>query len=298
MRRFSRILPAVLVAIWLLAGFAAQASETVDRSGKASAKGRVIVENIAGSITVVGWDKKEIKVEGELGREVKELKFKTDKKKSIIKVIYKKDLRNVREGADLTIMIPRESRLEVECVSAGISVSKLKGSAELSSISGEVDFEGWCNSLDIESISGEINIDGGAREMSLESISGEINAEGKATEIEAESVSGSIVLKYETFLDASVETVSGSIRMVGDLDPKSRISCDVVNGSVTLVVPANVSAEFEASTFNGRISNDFGQKANRTSKYAPGKELEFTNGDGDAQVELNSFNGDIKIRKK
>jgi len=59
-----------------------------------------------------------------------------------------------------------------------------------------------------------------------------------------------------------------------------------------------VSADFEASTFNGSIHNDFGQKASRTSKYAPGKELEFSNGEGDAEVELNSFNGDINIRKK
>ncbi len=300
MRKFTMVIPALLAVLWLLAGFSAQAGETVEKSGKASATGRVVVENIAGSITVVGWDKDEIHVEGILGKEVKELKFKTDKKKSVIKVVYKKDTRNIREGADLIIKVPRKCRLEVECISAGITTSKLEGSAELNTISGEVDFEGWCGELEAETISGDVLIDGGADEISLETISGMIKAKakGKAAAIKAESVSGNISLEYDILLDARMESVSGNIKIMGDLDSRSRISCDVVSGTITLVVPGNVSADFEASTFNGSIHNDFGQKASRTSKYAPGKELEFSNGEGDAEVELNSFNGDINIRKK
>ncbi len=300
MRKFATIVPALLAIIWLLTGLAAQAGEPVEKSGKASANGRVFVENIAGSITVIGWDKNEIHVEGTLGKEVKELKFKTGKKKSIISVEYKKNRRNIREGADLVIKVPKGSKLEVECVSADVEASKLTGFLDLSSISGTVEFSGWCQELDAESISGDVLIDGGADEMSIESISGSVKAQakGKSAEISAESVSGNVLLEYDTFLDLSAESVSGSIKIFGDLDPKSRIRCDVVSGTITLVMPGNVSASFEASTFSGNIDNDFGKKASRTSKYAPGKELEFTNGDGEADVELNSFSGDVRIRKK
>jgi DUF4097 and DUF4098 domain-containing protein YvlB len=298
MRKLTIIVPVLLAVLWMLTGIAAQAGEPVEESGKASADGRVYVENIAGSIKVTGWDKDEIHVEGTLGKEVEELKFKIGKKKSVIKVVYKKNLKNIREGADLVIMVPEGSTLEVDCISADVVTSKLEGSLELSSISGRVEFTGWCRDLDAESISGNVVVDGGADEMSLESISGRVEAQGEAAEIKAESVSGSIVLNYETYLDLSAETVSGDIKIVGDYDSRARISCDVVSGSVTLVVPGNVSANFEASTFSGNIDNDFGQKASRTSKYSPGKELEFTTGDGDADVELNSFSGDIRIRKK
>ncbi len=298
MRKLATIVPALLVALWLLTGFAAWAEETVDRSVKASAEGRVVVENIAGSITVIGWNKKEIHIEGTLGDEVKELKVRTEKKKTSIKVVYHKGRKNISEGADLIIKVPERSKLEVDCISAQVITSELVGELELSSISGKVEFTGWCKELEAESISGDVVVDGGADEISLESISGRIKARGNTAEIKVETVSGSILLQYETFLDLSAETVSGNIKIVGDFDPKSSINCDVVNGTITLVVPANVSADFEASTFNGNIDNDFGQKANRTNKYAPGKELEFTVGGGDADVELNSFNGDIRIRKK
>jgi len=65
-----------------------------------------------------------------------------------------------------------------------------------------------------------------------------------------------------------------------------------------LQVPADVSAAFDITTFNGEIENDFGQQPERTDKYVPGQELEFTNGSGAADISLNSLNGTIAIRKK
>ena len=216
MRKLTIIVPVLLAVLWLLTGINAQAGEPVERSGQASADGRVFVENIAGSITVTGWDKDEIHVEGTLGKEVEELKFKIGKKKSIIKVVYKKNLKNIREGADLFIMVPAGSSLEVDCISADVTTSQLEGDLELSSISGRVGFTGWCKDLEAESISGNVVVEGGADEMSLESISGRIEARGDTAEIKAESVSGSIELRYDTFLDLSAETVSGDIQIIDD----------------------------------------------------------------------------------
>ncbi len=298
MKRIAKATSALLLLIWVFAGLAAEASETVKQSEKASAKGRVSIENIAGTITVIGWNKKEIRVEGTLGDDVKELKFKTGKRKSVIEVIYPKHIKTINEGADLVIMVPEQSQVQVDCISADVMASKLKRDLELSSISGDIEFTGWCEELVIEAISGSVTIDGGADKISVEAISGEVQAKGKETQIEVDCVSGNVELDYELFLDFSLENVSGNIKVRGDLHPEGRFGCDVVSGDITLEVPGNVSAEFEASTFDGKIANEFGPKARRTSQYTPGRELEFTNGDGEASVELNSFSGDIKILKK
>ncbi len=298
MKKHTLIVPALMAILWLLVGGIAQAEQKVYETKDASAHGLVIIENIAGSITVIGWDKNKIHVEGTLSDEVEELKFKTGKKKSIIEVVYPRHIRNIDEGADLVIKVPKDSQVEVECISATVTTSKLTGELELESISGEISFKGWCRELDASSISGDVRVEGGADDMSLESISGDIKAKGEEAKVEAESVSGSIELKYDKFLKLSTESVSGDILVVGDLAAKGRFSCDVVNGDITLVVPEDVSAEFEVSTFNGSIHNEFGQKAHRTSKYAPGRELEFSTGDGEADVELNSFNGNVSIKKK
>ena len=49
---------------------------------------------------------------------------------------------------------------------------------------------------------------------------------------------------------------------------------------------------------NGDIDNCFGGKPERTSKYTPGWELSFTEGDGDGRVEMSTMNGDLSICRK
>ena len=70
-----------------------------------------------------------------------------------------------------------------------------------------------------------------------------------------------------------------------------------VNGDVDIRFEGGVNARFDIETFNGDIDNCFGPKAERTSKYAPGWELSFTEGDGDGRVTISTLNGDIDLCK-
>ncbi len=70
-----------------------------------------------------------------------------------------------------------------------------------------------------------------------------------------------------------------------------------MNGEVDLQFAGKLSGQFDIDTFNGDIDNCFGPKPRRTSKYAPGMELSFSEGDGDARVTVSTVNGDISICK-
>ena len=274
------------------------ADREVKESGPASATGTVMIENISGSIVVVGWDKAEISIEGTLSGDIEELKFKTGKNKSRIEVVYPKNQKNVKGEAHLVINVPRGSELEVECISAFVEVSKVTGLVDASSISGDVTVTGVCESIEAESISGNIFIEGGAPEIEIGSISGKVKARGTASEVEAGTVSGSIDLAFEKFLGLNVESVAGDATVKGDLDGDGSFSFELHSGDLTLTVPGGVSGDFEIETFSGEIDNAFGQKSRKTSKYAPGRELEFTTGGGDARVRISTFSGDVVIRKK
>jgi len=297
MRKNTLIIPALLAVLALVLGNFAEAAEKVDRRSDASADGTVLIENIVGSITVVGWDKEEIHVEGTLGQDVKELKFETGKRKSVIEVEYPRNKRNLNDGAELVIHVPEGSRVEVECISAWIKASDLKGEVELESVSGTVEFKGECRELEAESVSGSVTVEGGAPQMELGSISGGVMVEAGEAEIEVETVSGGIRVVCDKLLELSAESVSGQIDVRADKLGRGHVTCDVVSGSISFAVGSKVDASFEVTTFNGNIDNEFGQKARKTSKYAPGKELEFVNGNGEATVELNSFSGNVRIRK-
>ena len=139
-RNFSARYTALIIG--LLAVALAMPAVALDRdvseSGPAAADGLVIIENISGSVVVVGWDKAEISVEGTLTGDVEDLEFETGTKKSRIKVIWPKNKKNVDGEADLVINVPRGSELDVECISATVEISGVTGSVEASSISGDL----------------------------------------------------------------------------------------------------------------------------------------------------------------
>ena len=291
-------LTALVVAACLLVGMPAQAERTVDEKAAADKDGTVIVENIAGSIRIEGWDKGEVQVTGTLGKEVEELEFKPGGSKTLVKVVYPKKTKNIKEGANLVIMVPVGSSLEVDCVSAPITIEGVTGEIYASDISGEITVTGVCRELDVETISGDLTVDGGAPDVSVQSISGDIEAKGGKAEVEAQTVSGDIDLAFDEFTDLSVESVSGDADVTGRLAKDAGVSIDLHSGDLTLTVQGDPSADFRIETFSGNIKNAFGQEAKSTSKYTPGKELEFTVGGGDPRVRINTFSGDVVIRKK
>ena len=293
---------AVILAIAVLAltfgSGNALADDQINESGKASPNGLVYIENLAGSIKVKGWDKNEIEVTGTLDEKAKRLNFETGKKKSVIEVVYPRRVKNIEEGSHLVIMVPRGSSLEIECVSADIEVSGVEGDVEVENVSGDIDLVGPCESADVDVISGNVTLQDPGDVVSIECISGRVEATGGRADVKVETVSGEIFLEFELFKNLLVEAVSGNIKVIGDLASSGSFELDVHSGEITLILPREVSAEFEANTFNGDIQTDFGYEGSQTSKYLPGQELEFSVGGGGADVEINTFSGDINIRKK
>ncbi len=74
----------------------------------------------------------------------------------------------------------------------------------------------------------------------------------------------------------------------GNLEMESR------SGSVRVTLPADTPATYELETFSGSIHNDFGPEPTKP-RYGPGSSLEFTVGEGHANVELTSFSGGIRL---
>ena len=291
---------AVAALVGLVAALPAPAAaRDVDKTVQADKDGLVIVENIAGSIRVEGWDRAEVKITGTLGDDVEDLEVKAGGNKTRIKVEYPRKRGNIDAGADLVIMAPRGSSLEIECVSAPITVVGMAGDVEAASISGDVEIGTEGRRVEAETISGTLTVAAArAEEVSVHSISGRLRAGGGRADVEARSVSAAIDLTFEAFTGLSVESISGDVTASGALDGDGGFDLDLHGGDVTLEVPGDVSADFRIETFSGDIENAFGQKARKTSKYTPGRSLEFSVGGGEARVRINTFSGDVVIRRR
>ncbi|MGB5341809.1 MAG: DUF4097 family beta strand repeat-containing protein [Thermoanaerobaculia bacterium] len=287
----------LLMAIALAAG-GVWAGESVDVTKSASATPTVEIENLAGSVKIHGWDREEIKVTGVLGDDTDGLDFSGSNDNFDIEVeipdSYGRRHRDL--DSDLEIWLPAGSSLAIETVSASIRVSGVNGRLELESVSGEVTVDGAPTSADVETVSGSIELSGSETLAVAESVSGKIELSGVAGRVEAATVSGSIRVEASDIEQGEFEAVSGSVRFTGALSPGARLSAESHSGSVVLNLPADTSARFQVETFSGGIDNGFGGgAAERTSRYAPGKRLDFTIGSGDAQVRVESFSGSVTL---
>jgi hypothetical protein len=288
---------ALLAAGLLLAAATATAAENVERRGDAPYDALVIIENIMGSVEVVGWDREEVELKGTLGDQVESLEFQPGAT-TRIEVKYPRHTDNIEEGADLVVRVPEACRLEIEVVAARVSVEGVRRSVSIASVSGGVTIAGPVDDLEVEAVSGDLVVDGVGRRTRLGNVSGDIRVRGGETELEIETVTSRIDVVCDELRKGELSTVSGRIELTTALAAKASLDIEAVNGDVKLRLPADVDAEFEVTTFNGDIESEFGGTVERTSRYAPGRELEFTNGGGSAEVRINTLNGKVDLLKK
>ena len=274
-------------------------AEDVNESLDADSDGHVSISNVAGSIEVRGWSRDTVEVTGTLGADVDELVFERDGDEIDIRVKVPKRMFGRKDvSSRLSINVPEGSTLEVTSVSARIDVRDVKGDdIELQSVSGSIDADVYGGDIEIGSVSGSIDVQGnGAKgDIELSSVSGSVSAEDLSGEIAAESVSGRVSIKGGTFESGDFETVNGSIIFRSGLEPGGDLTAESVNGSVDIDISNSLDAEYDLETFNGGIRNCFDKKAERTSRYAPGKRLNFTVGDGSASVSVETLNGSINV---
>lgn len=274
-------------------------ADEIGRTVTASPDGEIEISNIAGSVTVSGWSRDEVEVTGELGRNVKELIVERDGDKVTIKVKVPRKSSS-RIASDLVIMAPQKSSLDISTVSADITVADISGEQYLSTVSGDIETETAGNDILANAVSGDIEIAGNEsrNETDANTVSGDITLFRGSGTVRIESVTGALLVDEGTFGRADLGTVNGEIGFRAGLEQGARFFAETVNGDVEVELAGDVSAKIDIETFNGRIRNCFGPKAERTSEYAPGWELGFTEGGGDGRIDIATMNGSISICNK
>lgn len=289
MKKFITLMAGLLLTLPVFA-------EDVDKTLDAAPDGHVDITNISGEVTVRGWSRDEVEVTGTLGRNVEELIFERDGDKITIKVKVPKDMGRGIES-DLHISVPQNSSIDVGAVSADIDVTDVRGEQRLHTVSGDVDTESSGSDVSAESVSGDVEVNGDNKdcETNASTVSGDVTLFRVAGDVSGESVSGDVVIDEGSFSRVDLSTVNGELVFQAELRKDGKLSAETVNGDVDVELAGDVSARIDVSTFNGRIRNCFGPDAERTSKYAPGWSLDFTEGGGDGRIDISTMNGGVNL---
>ena len=291
----------VLISAGLL--FAAPVhAEEINETLDASADGNVEIYNTAGSVTVEGWSRNAVEVTGTLGEEVDKFIFERKGDTVLVKVkpIKGKNSGGRSTSSYITVRVPQQSNLEVASISAEIDVEGVKGEQELQSVSGKVATQAFTSEIEVETVSGRIDVVGSGEDIEAEltTVSAGIEVRDLSGVINLQSVNGKLDIGGGSFSDVAMETVNGRIDFNSNLKDGGDLDIETVNGKVVVNFVGGVSADFDVNTFNGRINNCFGPKPGRTSEYAPGWELSFTEGGGEGRVNISTLNGGVTLCKE
>lgn len=270
----------------------------------ASATARISISNIAGSVNVIAWDRNEVQLGGELGEGAEPLAITGDNDALSIKVEPRGGSGWFRFGGDskmapttLELHVPRAASLDVNVISAPLVIDGLAGgNIKVNTISGSARINARTPSLDVDSVSGSIEFAGHAEQAALQTVSGEILAPALGSKARLQTISGRIQAGGGPWQTLSLSTVSGDMQLTGALAAGGNIDVDSMSGDVQLKLPADTSATLHASSFSGDLHSDFGTpiRADR----GPGSSLDARLGTGDAKIHIETFSGNLRVRKQ
>ena len=297
----ARNLPVLLLA---LAIGQAYADTPINLSHDAKPNVQLQISNVKGSVTVTAWDRNQVQVTGRLGEGARPLELEGDNGNLELKVESTGKSRWFNWSNDtamgnttLDVRVPKAASLEVEVVSAPASIDGIDGgSIKINSVSGKVRINARAPSVEAESVSGSLELAGHADKVDLQTVSGDILAPSVGREAELQTVSGRIHVNGGPWKRLNLSTVSGDVQVGGGMAGGGDMNIDSMSGDVQVQVPGNLAAQIHANTFSGDLRSDFGSP--RKVEHGPGTELDTTAGSGGSTIKLETFSGDLRIRRQ
>jgi DUF4097 and DUF4098 domain-containing protein YvlB len=262
----------------------------------ASPSGSVQIDDVAGAVTVNGWDKPEVDIQGELGATVVRVDVTHTEDRIVIKVILPETMNHGLDHdveARLQVHVPVDSALEVSTVSAPITVEGIRRASRLHSVSGEVHAGLAGANEEIASVSGNVYVSGNPTLATLRTstVSGTVFLTHGVADITAHTVNGRLDLAVDAAKHVEVGSVTGEVALRGHLMPDAHLKASTVDGKLSVQVSADAGYQYDIATFGGSIHTCFGGQ----NGSGPVSGQVGANGAGHASVHLTTLHGAIDL---
>jgi len=250
---------------------------------------RLDVNNFGGGIVVKAWNQNTVRVHAEhSGRDYIEFSFGPSA------VVVKAASRRGPPGVvDYMINAPAWMALSLSGVSTDIEIDGTQAAVTVETVNGEVTCRGGAGYISLKSVEGAVALQNAKGRVEVNSVSEAITLTDVSGDITAETVSGDIKLEGIESSNVDVSTVSGDVQYQGTIKDAGHYRFSTHNGDVTIAVPDKTNATVSIATFNGDFDSSFPVSVTGTTKHRFG----FTIGTGSARLDLETFNGDIKLRR-
>lgn len=269
---------------------AALAQQQTDTTFAIRSGSRVEVETFGGEINVKTWNRNEIRVQATHGRRDV---INIDSRGSTVQIEAEG---RVGPAIDVTfnIMVPPSVSLDLSGVHTEISVDGVTGDVDAETVQGGIRVVGG-GRLKLESVEGEIVVDRARGRVSANTVNRGIRITNVVGDVEAETVNGPISLRAVQATTVDLATVNGRILYDGTIRDGGDYSIASHNGGVWVVVPEKTGVTVSISTFNGELDSTL--PITMSGSGGRNRNMTFVFGSGSARLDIESFGGDIHLRR-
>ena len=272
------------LAVFFLATFL-HAADRIEKSFPVSKNASLMLTNYTGTISVKSWQNPEVKVSCTKYSQNVEIDTElTGSKVRVATHVLDKLAAADKNRVDYQVYVPEETTLEILNNMGTVDVENIKGSVKVDVIEAAVKITG---------------VQGGVQATSLGS---KVAISESSGPIQTTTVSGDIVFSKLDSNSVTANSTLGNISYEGDFARLGNYRFSTNEGVILVQCPDQASVEWNARTVKGKIRSNL---PIRSKSHAPstagisGKQaLLGTLNQGDANVTLSTFSGEININRR
>jgi len=283
----------MFVAIPLVLATMIGLQQRTDTTVAAPAGARLEIYNFAGSVRIDTWDRAEVRIRADHGTRDR---IGIEVRGGLIRVRAAR-ARGKEAAIDYDLTVPRTMAVGVDGTETDVTVEAVGGDLRVESVDGDITVRNAGAAVSLSSVEGEIRLDGGRGTVQVTGVEGDVSITGARGEVTVETVEGDVTLDGVESGNVDVGTVEGDIVYRGTVQDGGVYRLTTHEGDVTLAVAPPLNATVSVSTFEGSFeaASAFGLTL---SSVRRGRRQNFVVGSGSARIELESFDGAIRLERR
>lgn len=311
---FSR-LELITIAIALIGlgmstrGIAQEYSSVIEQQRRVEPGSRIAIRNEFGDIRIAGSDRNTVEaVATDLNSSRKvpvTISEGSSGNKRVITVSAVETGRVVEKqnvSILLDVKVPRDVEFEPIYVRIGnISVVDLDGGVNLRTDNGNISVRRagspkgglvaatiGSGNVDLSNINGDVRITAISSNVAVRCVKGDVAARTSSGQIAVSNTAGHV--------DAN--SSSGGVSFTGAIFPEGRYRLKTMSGDASMTIPDTIGFTAVLSAYSGQIHTDFQfPNGSQTSPSKTEQRVIGKYGDGSGRIELDSFSGNVFLRK-
>jgi DUF4097 and DUF4098 domain-containing protein YvlB len=255
------------------------------------AKGtRLSVNNHAGRITVTGWNRNDVQI-----------RWTSEDEDGDIRVEYSggevRVAQRMRHGPseiDLTINAPAWMTVSLQGVETSMTISGITAPIKAHSVEGEVVVSGGADNVNLSSVDGDVRANGVRGNLDIQAVDGNVTVQDLVGALNVQGVDGDVRLEGITSSSIRINTVDGDIRFSGAIAANGNYGFKTHDGDISIRPVGALNATVSVSTWDGEFESAMPVTISGSQE---GKRFSFTVGTGSARLDLEAFDGLIRLEK-